>query len=158
MKFNAPLSSVTTNPAEAIKIIADSLIESRPEEKVVYRPIRKSDVFYDKPGRAGPLEINFKKLYPEAQPGNVVYFSTIFDSCADCPGYIRFIGNAKVFIDGKEVYDSKSVEGNKHSVPVEFKKGPNNPVTFMVRCDGSFVINIMQIGRASCRERVCLSV
>ena len=143
MKFNAPLSSVTTNPAEAIKIIADSLIESRPEEKVVYRPIRKSDVFYDKPGRAGPLEINFKKLYPEAQPGNVVYFSTIFDSCADCPGYIRFIGNAKVFIDGKEVYDSKSVEGNKHSVPVEFKKGPNNPVTFMVRCDGSFVINIM---------------
>ena len=89
MKFNAPLSSVTTNPAEAIKIIADSLIESRPEEKVVYRPIRKSDVFYDKPGRAGPLEINFKKLYPEAQPGNVVYFSTVFDSCADCPGYIR---------------------------------------------------------------------
>ena len=145
MKFNAPLSSVTTKPEEAIRIIADSLIKSRPQEKVVYRPVRKSDVYYDKPGRAGPLEINFKKLYPEAKPGNVVYFSTVFDSCADCPGYIRFIGNAKVFIDGKEVYDSKSVEGNRHSVPIDYKKGPNNHVTFMVRCDSesSFIINII---------------
>lgn len=145
MKFTAPLSSVTKKPDEAIRIIADSLIKSRPREKVVYRPIRKSEVYYDLPGRASPLEINLKKLYPSAKPGNVVYFSTVFDSCDDAAGYIRFIGNAKVFSDGVEIYDSKSVEGNRHSIPFDFKKGAENRLTFMARCtsEDSFTIQIM---------------
>ena len=145
MKFSASLSSVTKNPEEAIRIIADNLIDGRPKESVVYRPIRKSAVYYDLPGRAGPLEINFKRLYPEAKPGNVVYFSTIFDSSDDSDGYIRFIGEGKIFVDGREIYDSKAVDGNRHSVPYSFKKGANNLVTFMARCtsESSFTMQIM---------------
>ena len=144
MMLQKPLSSVTQKPDEVIKIIADGLIKSRPETEVVYRPYRKSDVYSFAETTAGAMDIDFRMLYPEAKAGDVVYFSTVLDSCADCAGFIRFIGDGKIFIDGVEVYDSKSTEGDRHSYPIDFKKG-ENPVTFMVRCteSGSFKFSFM---------------
>ena len=147
MKFQAPLSSVTVKPDEAIRIIADNLIATRPAKEVTYRPYRKTGVYYDTESSAGISRVDLKRLYPDAKPGNVVYVSVNFDSCDDYEGFIRFVGSAKVFLDGKEIFDTEREpnDGNRYSVPFTFRKGENNPVTFMVRCTSaeSFTFDFM---------------
>ena len=146
MKFEAPLSSVTTDPKEAMRIISENLISTRPVKEPIYRPYRKSDIYYATESSAGWNRVELKKLYPEAKAGNVVYVSMIFDACDDYDGFVRFMGSAKMFLNGKEVFDSANEEkADFYSCPVSFKQGENNSVTFMVRCvdDNSFQFNYM---------------
>ena len=148
MKFDAPLSSVTKAPDEAIRIIADNLIKTRPVKIPKYRPYRKSDVYYDTETPVGFNVVDLKKLYPDAKPGNVAYVTTVLEASNDYDGFIRYIGNAKLFFNGEEVYDSQGKELNEKGVytpAVKFTEGEGNVVTFMVRCeeDGSFVLRYM---------------
>ncbi|MBR5157951.1 MAG: glycoside hydrolase family 88 protein [Clostridia bacterium] len=135
MNFNDSLASVTSDVKEAIKIIGDNMIKTRPRGDIVYRPYRKCDVSYDR-GLLEPHVVNLKKLYPNAKKGNVVYVGTIFDSVADYDASICMIGNVKVFYEGKEIFDyEKNPTDKKRSkCPIHFRKG-RNPVLFMVRCD-----------------------
>ena len=138
MKFDAPLSSVTTKPDEAIRIITENLISTRPVCKPKYRPYRRSDVYHATTSSAGWNVVDLKKLYPDAKPGNVVYVSMIIDASNDYEGFIRYIGNAKLFIRGEEKLDSKDAVRERwggYNCPISFKEGENNPITFMVRCE-----------------------
>ena len=135
MEFNNSLASVTTDIKEAINIIADNMIKTRPRGEVVYRPYRKTDIYQD-PEMWVPRKVDLKKLYPNAKKGNVVYIGTVFDSVADYDAKICMIGNAKVIFDGKTVFDYQENQSDdkKSSCPINLKKG-KNPVLFMVRCD-----------------------
>lgn len=135
MDFNNSLASVTTDVKEAMKIIADHMIETRPRGEVVYRPYRKNEVFFD-PGQLSPRKVDLKKLYPNAKKGNVAYVGTIFDSVAERDATINVIGNVKVIFGGEVIYDYEETpsENMRAACPVHFVKG-ENPVLFMVRCD-----------------------
>ncbi len=130
-KFEKSLYSVTQDPKEAIKIIADNMIETRPAAKVEYRPFHKSEIYYDLP-IVGPRYIDIKKLHPHIKSGDVVYISAILDSCNEYEVKINFIGDAKVFLDSKEIFDSKG-ECDRHSVEAHLRAG-ETPITFAVKC------------------------
>lgn len=132
---NESLASVIKTPQEAVKIIADSMIKVRPRGEVVYRPYKKSEIYRDLP-IVGPRRVNLKKLYPDAKPGNVVYISTILESCADSEAKINIVGNAKIFFCGDVIFDTeeKPSPERRYSCPVFLHVG-ENPVTFMVRCE-----------------------
>lgn len=130
-KFDKSLSSVTTIPKEAIKIIADNMISTRPVADVVYRPYHKSEIYRDLP-RVGPRCIDIKKLHPEIKVGDIVYISTVLESCDDAQAKINFWGDAKLYLEGKEIYDANGNTGLNQQI-VELKKG-DNPITFAVRC------------------------
>ena len=143
MKFAAPLSSVTTDPREAIKIIADNLIATRPYTEVVYRPFTKNDVY------STPLDmrINLKALYPEAKPGNTVYIKTVFDSNSDGEGAVR-VYNAHcdftVYMNGKELLKDEEAPG-RTTLRTPFLKGANNVTTIKAVCtsEDKFEITLM---------------
>lgn len=128
------LSSVTLDPKEAIKIIADNMLTIRPREKVTYHPYKKTDVYYDK--HLYLRNIDLKKLYPEAKRGNAVYIGTVIEACCEIDAKLNFVGNAKVIYRGETIFDSKTdmdADG-KCRCPIRLEKG-ENPVLFMVRCD-----------------------
>lgn len=144
MKYSESAASVTKEPLEAIKLIADSMIASRPREEVTYRPYKKTDVYFDQ--HLGLRKINLKKLYPNAKAGNVVYVGTVIEACVEGDAKINFQGNAKVIFGDKVIFDSltdKDADGNSRC-PIHLKKG-ENPVLFMVRCDSDdkFEFNFM---------------
>lgn len=130
-KFEKSLYSITVDPREAIKTIADNMIKTRPRGEVVYRPCHKSDIYCDLP-TVGPKCINIKKLHPSIKCGEVVYISAILESCDDAQARINFWGDAKLFLDGEEVYDACGNTGLNRPV-VELKKG-ETPITFAVKC------------------------
>ena len=136
MNYNESLASVTTDPKEAIKIIADKMLTLRPRTQVTYHPYRKTDVYYDK--HLDLRIIDLKKLYPQARPGNVVYIGTVLEACCETDAKINFIGNAKVIFEGKTIFDSKNSTDTdgKCRCALHLKQG-DNPVTFMVRCDSA---------------------
>ena len=141
-KFEKSLYTVTADPKEAVRIIADNMIKTRPRGEVKYRPYHKSGIYRDLP-IVGPRCIDIKKLHPEVKCGDVVYVSAIFDSCDDADARINFWGDAKVIIDGEEIFDAEgSTELNRPVV--HFKKG-ENAVTFAVKChsDESFEFKFM---------------
>ena len=147
-KFEKSLYSVTDNPKEAIKIIADNMIKTRPAADVEYRPYHKSEIYYDMPV-VGPRHIDIKKLHPGAKSGDVVYVSAILDSCDDFDVKINFIGDAKVFLDSKEIFDSKGDLG-RHSAEAHLKKGETpilriSPLkSYRILCIGSIFSRILQ--------------
>lgn len=145
MKFNESLASVIKDPTEAIEKIVDNMIKYRPEEDVVYRPYRKNEIYSDLP-IVGPRKIDLKKLYPQAKKGNVVYVSTILESCSDSEAKINFEGNARVFFCGEMIFDTQNecCQGNSHSCKINLRKG-ENPIIFMVRCvsDENFEFQFM---------------
>jgi len=66
----------------------------------------------------------------------VVYISTVIEACATTEAKINFIGNAKVFYNGKYIFDSIT-DGDSDGrcrCALRLKKGAN-PVRFTVRCD-----------------------
>ena len=141
-KFEKSLYTVTTAPKEAVKIIADNMIATRPRGEVVYRPYHKSEIYRDLP-IVGPRCIDIKKLHPDVKCGDVVYVSAILDSCDDAEARINFWGDAKVFLNGEEVFDAAgSTELNR---PVVTLKKGENPVTFAVKChsDDAFEFKFM---------------
>ena len=139
-KFEKSLASVTVEPAEAIKIIADRMITSRPVTEIKYLPFRKHGCIHDF-NSAGSRQVDIKAIHPEVKKGDVVYLTSILDSCADYDGRIHFDGNCKVFINGEEVYDTVATGATGwQSFPFRFVKG-DTTVTFMIRCqsDDRFV-------------------
>ena len=126
-----PLSSVTTDPREAIKIIADAMIKSRPTGKVANRPYRHGDVYtYHMYG----IRVDLKKLYPEAKPGDTVYVSAVLDSSSDTDASIRIFnetGDVSVFLNGKELSRHPEVTQKFFT---HFEKGPGNFLTIKARC------------------------
>lgn len=133
LKCNS-LSSVTRDPKEAIKIIADNMLRIRPRENVTYHPYKKTDVYYDK--HLYLRNIDLKKLYPEAKRGNIVYIGTVIEACCEIDAKLNFVGNAKVIYHGETIFDSqkdRDTDG-KCRCPIHLEKG-ENPVLFMVRCD-----------------------
>ncbi len=141
-KFEKSLLSVTADPKEAVKIIADNMISTRPRGEVVYRPYHKSEIYRDLP-IVGPRCIDIKRLHPEIKVGEIVYIGAILDSCDDAQIKINFWGDAKLFVDGKEVYDAGGNTGLNQPV-VELKKG-DTPITFAVKCtsDEAFEFKFM---------------
>ena len=135
MEFNNSLASVTKDLREAMTIIGDNMIDTRPRGELVYHPYRKNEVFAD--GKIlGPRKVNLKKLYPEAKPGNVVYVDTIFESVADYDAKLNLIGNVKAVYQGEVIYDYEDNPGEtkRGTCNIALKKG-ENPISFMVRCD-----------------------
>ena len=128
------LISLTNSPREAIKIIADHMLQIRPREKVTYRPYRKTEVYYDK--HLYLRNVDLKKLYPEAICGNVVYIGTVIEACVEIDAKLNFEGNAKVIYHGDVIFDSKKDRDpdGKNRCPIHLQKGDNN-VIFMVRCE-----------------------
>jgi rhamnogalacturonyl hydrolase YesR len=141
MKFTAPLSSVTTEPREAIKIIADNLISTRPVTEVAYRPFRNDGV-YSTPHDA---RVDLKKLYPEAKPGNVVYITAILDSSADSDGAIRVHGafcDYDVAINGEWLEREIDRNGNA-TFWTHFDKGANTKLTIRAKCTSEEKFELM---------------
>ena len=141
-KFEKSLYTVTSNPKEATRIIADNMIKTRPRGEVVYRPYHHSEVYQDLP-IVGPKHIDIKKLHPSVKTGDVVYISAILDSCDDFDAKINFVGDAKVVLNGNECFDANGEEG-RHAAEVRLKNGENQ-LTFAVRChsDDTFVFEFM---------------
>ena len=141
-KFERSLYTVTTEPKEAVKIIADNMIKTRPRGEVKYRPCHKSELYRDLP-TAGARVVDIKKLHPEAKAGDVVYIGAVLDSCDDSVARINFWGDAKVTLNGETVYDAEGNTGLNQPL-VNFKKG-DNPVVFEVRChsDEAFEFRFM---------------
>ena len=135
MEYKESLAAAAKEPAQAVRIIADNMIRTRPMSDVVYRPYFKNEIYYDLPV-VGMRVVDIKKLYPEAKKGNIVYISTIFESCIDYEGRINFCGDAKIFYGGRWIFDSRDDpnEKNEYACDVHFIKG-ENPAIFMVRCN-----------------------
>lgn len=129
------LASVTTNLKEAIKIIAEKMIETREKREIVYRPCKKSDVWNDLP-MLGARQVDLKKLYPNAKPGSVAYVGTILESVADAEIALKVWGNVKVIKDGEILYDFEKSDPENEEAKIEtsVRKG-DNEIIFMVRCD-----------------------
>ena len=134
MKYENSLASRGIGLREQMEVIADNMLKLRPRGEVEYRPYRKTDIYYDK--HLDLRIIDLKKLYPEARAGQVVYISTVIEACVETDAKINFIGNAKVFFDGKYVFDSLTDgdEDGKCRCALHLKKGAN-PLRFTVRCD-----------------------
>ena len=130
-KFEKSLLTVTKDPKEAVKIIADNMISTRPRGEVIYRPYHKSRIYHDLPIVSARC-IDIKKLHPEIKVGDIVYVSTVLDSCDDAQVKINFWGDAKLFVNGKEIYDANGNTGHNQPI-VELKKG-DTPITFAVKC------------------------
>lgn len=130
-KFGKSLLSVTKNPKEAVRIIADNMITTRPRGEVVYRPYHKSEIYRDLP-IVGPRCIDIKKLHPEIKVGQLVYISAILDSCADAQIKLNFWGDGKLLVNGKEVYDADGNTAINQPV-IDIKQG-ETPITFAVKC------------------------
>ena len=135
MDFVNSLASVTKDMKEAMTIIADNMIDTRPRGELVYHPYRKNDVYKDQ-AILGPRKVDLKVLYPDAKPGNVVYVSTIFESVADYDAKLNMVGNVKAIFNGETIYDYEDNPGDtrRGGCPIHLKQG-DNPITFMVRCD-----------------------
>lgn len=138
MLFSESLASTTSDLKEAISIIADNMIKTRPKREIQYRPYRKTDIYFDRPNNSTRY-VNLRKLYPDAKRGNVVYIGTILKSSDDIDAEIVFIGNAKVIYQGNTIFDyEKSLPTNDYNIsycPIRLHKG-DNFILFMVRCDG----------------------
>ena len=136
-KFEKSLLTVTDDPREAVKIIADNMIKTRPRGEVVYRPYHKSEIYRDLP-IVSPRCIDIKKLHPEVKAGDVVYVSAVLECCDDAQVRLNFWGDARVLLDGEEIYDAAGNTGLNQHVS-SLKKG-NTPITFIVKChsDESF--------------------
>jgi rhamnogalacturonyl hydrolase YesR len=134
MNLNESLISRTSSPKEAIKIIADRMLNIRPRADVTYHPYKKNGIYYDK--HLYLRNIDLKKLYPEAKRGNVVYIGTVIEACCESDAKLNFVGNAKVFFRGKTIFDSENDRDadGKNRCPIHLDKG-ENPVLFMVRCE-----------------------
>jgi len=127
------LADKTENIKDAIKIIADRMIQTRPRADLVYHPYRKSDI-YCECGILGELSVDLKKLYPQAKPGNVVYVGTILEAIEDYEIVLVLTGNVKVIYNKETVYDyEKEAEANGRC-NIRLKKG-SNPVQFVAKCD-----------------------
>ncbi len=137
MEYRESLDYSVNSPREAVKVIADSMIKARPRVNVEYRPYRRSNIYSDIPV-FGPRRIDLKKLYPEARPGNIVYISTVLETCTESEAKIHIIGNAKVFFKGELILDTEDAPNaeRRYDREVYLNKG-ENPITFMVRCDST---------------------
>ena len=132
MERFAPLSSVTRDPREAMKIIADQLLELRPAQEPVLRPYRRSEIYQD----LNIAYINLKKLYPEAKAGNVVYVCAILDASHESDGALEVAaigGKATVCLNGEQLVMDKELE---RRYATHFVKGPNNKLTIKMECSG----------------------
>lgn len=144
MEYENSLASRELSVREQMEVIADNMLRLRPRGTVEYRPYRKTDIYYDK--HLDLRIIDLKKLYPEARVGQVVYISTVIEACVETDAKINFIGNAKVYFDGRYIFDSLT-DGNpdgKCRCALHLKQGAN-PVRFTVRCDSddSFEFSFM---------------
>lgn len=135
MDFVNSLASVTKDMKEAMTIIGDNMIETRPRGELKYLPYRKNDVYMDQI-ILGPRKVDLKKLYPEAKPGNVVYVGTILDSVAEYDARLNMVGNVKAIYNNEVIYDYEDTPGDtkRGGCPIHLKKG-ENPILFMVRCE-----------------------
>ena len=134
MLYQDSLASLTQNPKEAIRIIADNMLKIRPRECVTYHPYKRNEIYYDK--HLYLRNIDLKKLYPEAKRGNVVYIGTVIDACCEIDAKLNFVGNARVIFKGESIFDSEKDRDpdGKSRCPIHLEKG-ENPVLFMVRCE-----------------------
>jgi len=123
----------TQNIREAMNIIANRMIQTRPRAELVYYPYRKSNV-YRECGILGEMSVDLKKLYPEAKPGNVVYVGTVLEAIEEYEIVLVLTGNVKVIYNEETVYDYKEKIENNGRCNIKLKKGAN-PVLFIAKCD-----------------------
>ncbi|MBQ9115968.1 MAG: glycoside hydrolase family 88 protein [Clostridia bacterium] len=144
MDYENSLVSLGLDLKGEMRVIADNMLRLRPRGEVTYHPYRKNGVYYDK--HLDLRIIDLKKLYPNAQKGNVVYVSTVIEACVRTDAKINFIGNAKVYFKGECIFDSESdVDSDGRCRCALHLNEGENPILFMVRCedDGKFEFRFM---------------
>lgn len=136
------LCEITEAPKEVIRTITDHMIKIRPQSEVFYAPYKKTDIYEDMP-LVGPRQIDLKKCHPYAKKGDIVYVSTVLESCCDSEANLYFEGMADVIFGGKQIYEGKA-DCYQNECRVFLKQG-ENPVTFRVYCqhDDAFVFSFM---------------
>ena len=119
----------TTKPKEVIDAISKILFQTRPQKEVRNIPYMKNVTYKpDKP--LGRMYIDLKKLYPDAQKGDVVYTDFNLDSMMDIDMAIRTSTNITLIQDGNVLYDG-SESGIDVVIPISVKKGYN---LFTIKC------------------------
>lgn len=140
---NEPLISRTSDVEQAIRIIADNMIKTRPVSEVRYIPYKKTSVYYDE-GPLGPRRVDLKQLYPFAENGDVVYVGTNLRALDSYKLTLNTEGFLRIWLNGSLIADTTN-ENKKQlkRTPIDLNKG-DNKLIFMCKCrDGDFSFGFM---------------
>lgn len=110
-----------TSPVEVMKLLSDHMLKTRSRGEVKRIPYLQQPG-YRMEGAFGPAVIDLNAEYPKARIGETAYAVSIVQSEREEEAVINLLGNAKVWLNGQEVYQEETGETGWHMVPVTLKK------------------------------------
>ncbi len=127
-------------PEEVIRLISERMLVHRSRVELTLRPYFKQEHMALKP-ISQMAELNLEQTYPRAQIGDTAYIRTWAMADRDCEAALTIAGNARIWLNGRIVYDGKGLEKplsavTKESeytiVQVDLRKGKND---LLMRCE-----------------------
>lgn len=118
---------------EAIRRVADKYMQDNPAEQLVYRAYTEDGFRRD---RIGCYDVDFNKLFPDAQEGDYAYAYAQFNILEWLPSNFRFDSKTftEVYVNGERVVDARIIDeliDGDRVISVPRKIGYN---TIFVKC------------------------
>lgn len=96
-------------PEEAIRLISERMLKHRDRVELTLRPYFKQEhMALTAISQMAELDLNYR--YPEAKAGDTAYIKTNAWADRDCEAALTIAGNARIWLNGKEVYNSNALE------------------------------------------------
>lgn len=87
-------------PREVIECVATKMLDSRPRKTMEYKPYIEQAHIAQR-FLMGPMDIDFKERFPDAQLGDVMYAATWIDAEEEIDVLFVIEGDGKLWLDGK---------------------------------------------------------
>lgn len=133
MEQEQALWSQTHDVKQAMQTIADKMLRLRPRDEVRFRPYRISPAARQHT-RLGALQVDLKKLYPDACVGDTAYVGTILESVAHSEIALLVQGDVTVFFRGEQVYDARQDGMPERKILELVAEEGDNELLFLCRC------------------------
>lgn len=137
---------VLRRPEEAIRLISERMLTHRPRVELTLRPYFKQEHIALRPiSQMAELDLGF--AYPQAKIGDAAYIRTWAEADRDSEAALTIAGNARIWLNGAEVYDGKGLEKPLSEVKEEseytivnvpLQKGKNDLLIRCVKDEHSF--------------------
>lgn len=122
MKKNS-IFNVTQDKKEILKKILENMIKSRPRGEVVLHPYYNPGKIISKRYAGGPLKVNFKEIFINAEENDFAYFKTNIYTNEEHTVAVTVKGFADVYYKDELILQNRE-EKNK-TVDVDIKEGEN---------------------------------
>lgn len=87
-------------PCEVMECVTTKMLESRPRKTMEYKPYIEQAHIAQR-FLMGPMDIDFKERFPDAQLGDVMYAATWIETEEDIDVLLVIEGDGKLWLDGK---------------------------------------------------------